>query len=79
MDMIEEKKRLKALVGTYVKEKSTGTFYKITEVYHNIYKDVCYKLLNMSTHKTRELIEGSEEYVKNFEPYHLAPAKEQET
>lgn len=72
MNMIEEKKRLKALVGTYVKEKSTRHFYKITEVYHNIYKDVCYKLLDMTTGKTRELIEGSEEYVKNFEPYHNA-------
>lgn len=70
MNMIEEKKRLESLKGTYLKELSSGEYYKIMEVYHNIYKDVCFKLMNMHTHKFRELIEGSEEYCKNFAPYH---------
>ena len=63
--MLDEQKRLKELVGATFRENKTYTVYRVIQVYHNIYKDVCLKLSD-SEGNTRELIEGSEEYYKNF-------------
>lgn len=66
MNMLEEQKRLKELVGTCFVEKSTGTYWKVESVSHNIYKDVVLKITT-TTGKSRELVEGSEDYYKKFE------------
>ena len=66
MNMLEEEQRLKDLVGVYFREKVTGHVWRVATVSHNIYKDVCLGLKDFSG-KSKELIEGSEEYYKNFE------------
>lgn len=65
MDMLEEKNRLLKLqkTGMFV-EKSTGKYWRVKDVSHNIYKDVVLKIYDGS--QVKELIEGSEEYCKNF-------------
>lgn len=65
MDMIQEKQRLKDLVGTSFKEKATGILWRVESVSHNIYKDVVLHLKS-PTGRTHELIEGSEEYYLMF-------------
>lgn len=64
MNMLEEKERLKNLVGRRFFDTQTGIEYTVIEVYHNIYRDVCMKLA--SGRKTYELVEGSEDYYKRF-------------
>lgn len=65
MNMLEEKERLKNLVGRRFFDSKTGVEYRVVEVYHNIYKDVCMKLVSPGG-KTYELVEGSEDYYKRF-------------
>ena len=65
MNMLEEKKRLIDLIGTDFVETTNGTIWTVKAVSHNIYKDVVLILTNNSG-KRKELIEGSEEYYKNF-------------
>ena len=69
MNMLEEKERLKNLVGTTFLEKVTGILWRVASVVPNIYKDVVLKLKS-PTGRTRELIEGSEDYYKNFKEKH---------
>ena len=69
MNMLEEKERLKNLVGTTFLEEATGILWRVAFVDHNIYKDVVLKLKS-PTGRTRELIEGSEDYYKNFKEKH---------
>lgn len=64
--MLDEQKRLKELMGAKFREKETGLEYRVVDVYHNIYKDVCLKIVRPDG-KSRELIEGSEDYHKKFE------------
>lgn len=67
MNMLEEKKRLAALIGTEFMEKATGNVWTVTSVSHNIYKDVVLHITNIDhSDKKRELIEGSEEYYKGY-------------
>ena len=63
--MLDEQKRLKELVNTLFKEKDTGIIWRVSSTSHNIYKDVVLRLVS-PTGKSRELVEGSEEYYKNF-------------
>lgn len=65
MNMLEEKERLKNLVGRRFFDSQIGVECRVVEVYHNIYKDVCMKLVYPEG-KTRELVEGSEDYYKRF-------------
>ena len=66
MDMLQEKQRLKELVGACFKDKVTQKEWSVEKVSHNIYKDVVLTLKDSDGKKT-ELIEGSEDYYKKFE------------
>lgn len=63
--MLDEQKRLKELVGKRFEEVPTGIIWRVESVTHNIYKDVILRLKS-PTGKSRELMEDSEEYYKNF-------------
>lgn len=64
--MIDEINRLKNLIGAGFIEKDNRKYWKVVSISHNIYKDVVFKLQD-DYGTTKELIEGSEEYYKNFE------------